>query len=189
MTAEPSHALDGLSEEEREELGALAQVPPAPARADDDDDAVASAEERHPDGDLTEPEAVALLDLVLSADPPPLPTEWFRIDRLNAKIKLRALTDTELEAISDRAMRDPTRREKNQGITGRVRDVSRVQRLTVVEASVEPEFSNAQIREKYGTGEDAVAQWFVPGEIQRMADLVGDLSGWSENSVTRLGKP
>lgn len=142
-----------------------------------------------PTADLTPEQAGSLLDLMLDSNPPELPEDSFRIDRLNSVVRLRALSEAELEQIGERSMRQPTRVERDQGLSTRVRDQQKLQVLTVSEAMVEPNLRDGRVLSRHGPRpEDVVIKWFLPGEIMKMSDFITDLSGWSDTAVTRAGK-
>jgi hypothetical protein len=158
-----------------------------------------ASERRKPADDeetLPPAEAAASLDLMLSAeDVPPPPTEVFEMAELAARlgaesftVELRALSEPELEAIGRRSERRPTAEERERGVL-RPRDMSIMWATTVSEAMVTPDLTNSSLLQKYGpTPRHVVQRWFLPGEIQKLAEAVTDLTGWSEGSVARAKK-
>ena len=145
------------------------------------------------DDDALDPStAQDLLELLLSAEAPPsFPEQEYvvlRADRsMHVKVRLRGLSDLEMERIGERCFRDATPREKKLGAGDQVRDQARLARLTVTEAMVHPPLTDPRVLAKWGpTPEDVVKQWFLPGEIDKMGDQVNDLSGWGEEALSRI---
>ena len=152
---------------------------------------------------LSESEAASALDLMLSTDAPPLPESRFNMEDLAARLKkmelpvpedeegvaqfiieLRGLSERELADLDERARRPPTAQEREEGMSGRVRDQNRYFRLIVVESMIEPDLSNERLLSEHGpTAEHVVMRWFLPGEITFIAQRVMQLSGWSDNAL------
>jgi hypothetical protein len=104
---------------------------------------------------------------------------------------LRGLDQRELRDISRRAMRPSTKDEREQGAGPMLRDLDSSNMLTVATAMLDPDLSGRSaesqaLLQKYGPGpEGVIKQWFAPGEITQMADRVMELSGWSDEALTR----
>jgi hypothetical protein len=168
------------------------------------DTARVTVEREENDDDLPEFEAESELEAMLAVQPPTVSEITAVINmpqlarRLSKKagrrlhefhVTIRALTEKELEQCSERAQRDPTAAEKEGGARGKVRDPGRFNRLVVAEAIVSPDLKHPALLKHTGpTPEHAVMQWFLTGEIDRLADEVTDLSGYSLEAVRRVGK-
>lgn len=169
---------------------------PAAAPAEPRAGAVGRREKKEePKADKMDPEtADDFLDVLLSAEAPPAPpTEEVVISRpdgsLHVRLTIRGLLDPELETIGDRAWRNSTARERKLGAGDQVRDMTRMKALTVAEAIVVPNLADSTVLTKFGpTPEHVVRKWFLPGEIEGLAEKINDLSGYGEDSVTKMGK-
>jgi hypothetical protein len=135
------------------------------------------------------------LELMLSSAPSATETDRYEIPRLTRRfgapfvVELRNLSDTEFEELSERAQREPTLEEREQGVTIRPRDLNKFNLLVVAEAMVEPNLRDEALRSKWGPRpEDVVRRWFLVGEIQRLSGVVSNLSGWGDGAVVRAKK-
>jgi hypothetical protein len=140
--------------------------------------------------------AASALSRMLSTEPRPLDHDRFRVARLSTEeedfiVVLRGLDQRELRDISRRAMRPSTKDEREQGAGPMLRDLDSSNMLTVATAMLDPDLSGRSaesqaLLQKYGPGpEGVIKQWFAPGEITQMADRVMELSGWSDEALTR----
>jgi hypothetical protein len=146
--------------------------------------------------------AHAELELMLSAEPPPVEQDTFRIKRLTDHyrslgklqddqyftVTLRGLTDQEFERLRDRSLREPNEEEKQMQIFAKQRDPDRMNLLLVTSAVVAPDMRAPALLQKYGRPEDVIRSFFNPGEIFQLASWVNDLSGWSNAAVERSKK-
>ena len=141
----------------------------------------------------TSAQANNALASMLSTAPPPLPVGTFDMKELAERmkvesfpVKLRGLTDNELEKISDRSTKPPTKEQRKMGMTIGRPDQQRMKRLIVATAMVEPPLDNPQLLEKYGpSSEHVVMRWFLSGEIDQLCEAVNDMSGFSAGAVER----
>lgn len=136
------------------------------------------------------------LSRMLSTEPRPLDHDTFRLGRLSTEdedfeVRLRGLDQRELREIGRRAMRPSSKDEREQGAGPMIRDLDSSNMLTVATAMLDPDLSGSTaesqaLLQKFGPGPEGVIRaWFAPGEIQQMADRVMELSGWSDEAVTR----
>jgi hypothetical protein len=146
-----------------------------------------------PDKPLDEAEAHAALSLMLSAaKPPPPEDDWFKIDRLSKEfgapfwIHMRGLTDGEYERLQQGAYREPTKLEKDQGVTGPIQDRSMLNKMVLVQAIMSPKLTDEELITKFGPSPlDVVHKWFSPGEINTLAAYVSDMSGYATGAIQR----
>jgi hypothetical protein len=162
---------------------------PGPAQQRRFTEAKAQEGEKPP---LDKEEAQDLLDIMLAAEaPPPYPEDDFIIRRpdgsLTAKIRLRGIPEDEMDLLAARCWRTPTDQEKKAGVTATlVRDMSRLKRLTTGAGMIQPLVTDSRLLAKYGPRpEDVVTNWLLTGEIDKISDAVNDLSGWSEDALTK----
>lgn len=142
-----------------------------------------------PNAPMTDDEARSALDVMLSSAPQEMPTEKTVISRLKLTVTLRGVTERQIDAIGKRSERQPTKSERARGIFSTQRDGAKFNLLLVAEGLEDPDLTNRELLARFGPRpEDVVKQWFLPGEIVQMADVVMDLSGYSEEAVTRAGK-
>lgn len=148
-----------------------------------------SAEEKQ---NLDPTQAANLLDLLLSPEgPPDPPSITLVVNRpdgsFNVRVRLRGLSEREIESIGDRCWRDSTPRERKQGAGDQQRDMNRVMRLQVATAMIEPNLQDSRVLAAHGpTVEDVVQKWFLPGEIDQLSDKVIELSGWGQEALRRI---
>ena len=150
-------------------------------------------EETGPAKPLSEEEASAALSLMLSAaKPAPPEDDWFKIDRLTKMlgapfwVHLRGLTDGEYEQLQQGAYREPTKLERDAGMTGPVQDRTMLNRMVLVRAILSPQMSDEELITKFGPSPiDVVHKWFSPGEINTLAAYVSDMSGYAAGAVQR----
>ena len=146
-----------------------------------------------PDRPLDQQEAHAALSLMLSAaKPAPPEDDWFKVDRLSNMlgapfwIHLRGLTDGEYERLQQGAYREPTKLEKDQGLTGPVQDRSMLNKMVLVTAIISPKLTDEELITKFGPSPlDVVHRWFSPGEINTLAAYVSDMSGYATGAIQR----
>ena len=156
--------------------------------------------------------AHSALQLMLSSEPPPTESDIVKLARLTEHfqaigklptpdkeddpsdlrfhfwIRVRGVDDSEFERLEERAMRDPRPEERRENPNlGKIRDGQKFNRLLLVEAIIEPDFHRPEWQQ-YGSPENVISRWLVPGEIQRLAGVVMDLSGWSSGAVERARK-
>jgi hypothetical protein len=142
---------------------------------------------------LDEAEAHAALSLMLSATKPPPPDDdWYKIDRLSRQarapfwVHMRGLTDGEFERLQQGAYREPTKLEKDQGVTGPVQDRSLLNKMVLVQAIISPKMTDEELITKFGPSPlDVVHKWFSPGEINTLSAYVSDLSGYATGAIQR----
>jgi Phage XkdN-like tail assembly chaperone protein, TAC len=142
---------------------------------------------------LSDAEAAAALSLMLSArKPAPPEDDWFKIDRLSNMlgapfwIHMRGLTDGEYEALQQGAYREPTKLEKDAGVTGPVQDRGLLNKMVLVRAILSPKLTDEELITKFGPSPlDVVHKWFSPGEITTLAGYVSDMSGYAQGAVQR----
>jgi vacuolar-type H+-ATPase subunit I/STV1 len=130
---------------------------------------------------------------MLSTQPPPLPTEIVEMKALAERmgierfdVQIRGLNDSELEQISERATKEPTKAQRKMGMSRGAPDFTRQKRLIVATAMMVPNLKNPELLDKYGPrDEDVVQKWFLSGEIDQLSEAVNDMSGYGAGAVER----
>jgi hypothetical protein len=134
-------------------------------------------------------EAQSALDAMLTSEPQQAPSERYILKRLGFTVTLTGISEREIDQIGRRSERQPSRSEKARGLVTAQRDIAKFNLLLVASGMTDPDLSHAELRAKYGQRpEDIVQAWFLPGEIVQMADMVMDLSGYSDEAVVRAKK-
>lgn len=160
----------------------------------DAEEAAAAARDGLPEvGAPSARQANDALASMLATEPPPLPTEVVEMKDLAERmgieqfsVQIRGLNDKELEQVSERATKPPTKAQRKMGMTSGAPDQSRMKRLIVEKAMISPDLTNAALLEKYGpTGEHVIQRWFLSGEIDQLCEAVNDLSGFGAGAVER----
>jgi hypothetical protein len=187
---------EGVTEGAVEAMRLGAEIPEEPEGPQTVDAATGAAAARDglpESGEPTPKQANDALASMLSSEPPPLPTEVFEMKELAERMKvaefpvtLRALNDAELEQISDRSTKAPTKEQRKMGVTTGAPDTQRMKRLIVATGMVSPALSNPALLEKYGPQpEHVVRRWFLSGEIDQLCEKINDLSGFGAGAVER----
>lgn len=124
-------------------------------------------------------ESVDPLQALLQAPMGP-PTDKWRCERLHTEFQVRALTTGEYNQVQDRATR--WTRNKRTGRMEKDLDASVMSLLVVAAATVEPNFADPQILQRYRVqeGYKAVSQALLPGEIEAIAEKIMTLSGFDD---------
>jgi hypothetical protein len=138
-------------------------------------------------------EARSALAIMLSASAPPTDDIGeFEVKRLSQQygapfiVTLRGLQPQEFDEITELALREPTRSEKDRGVVGAVQDTPRLQRLTVAQAMLKPDLTDPHLTTKFGPRpEDIVRRWFNSGECVFLSAQITELSGFSGEAVVR----
>lgn len=139
--------------------------------------------------ELAPEEAQSALDAMLSSEPPSNPVESYKVSRLGITLKLRGVSEQEIDVVGRRAERQPTKAERARGIFAPQRDSARFNLLLSTVGMVDPDLNDSALRQKFGPRpEDVVRRWFLPGEIIQMADVIMDLSGYGDEAVVKAGK-
>jgi hypothetical protein len=134
-------------------------------------------------------EAQSALDAMLSSEPPSTPVEPYTVTRLGMTLKLRGVSEQEIDVVGRRSERQPTKSERARGIFAPQRDSARFNLLLTATGMVDPDLTDSMLQGKFGPRpEDIVRKWFLPGEIIQMADQIMDLSGYGDEAVVRAGK-
>lgn len=178
------------------QLGAeIPEVPqPGQPQLVDEETARAAAHDGLPEtGEPTHRQANDALASMLSAEPPPLPTETFEMKDLAERmgveafvVQLRGLKEVEIVQCGERAVKPPTKQQKKLGLSNGGPDNARMKRLLVAQAMVNPDLTNAALLEKHGpTSEHVIQRWFLPGEIDQLSEAVNDMSGYGAGAVER----
>lgn len=142
-----------------------------------------------PGRDLSPTEAKSALEAMLSSQPQDAPIESYTVARLGFDVTLRGLSEREIDQVGRRSERPPTKSERARGIIAGQRDPARFNLLLVSEALIDPDLTNRELLSRDGPNPaDVVRKWFLPGEIIQLADTVMDLSGYSEEAITRAKK-
>lgn len=111
----------------------------------------------------------SVLKALLTADP--RPEKSVHMKRFGVDFKLRAIGVKEREVIREQATY-PVKGGKTQF------DASKFASLIIVKGTVDPDFTDAALLEKYGpTPADVVMNLLLPGEYDRLFTDVLDLSG------------
>lgn len=117
----------------------------------------------------------------------------------NSEELLRALLDTEITPERDVPMRrfgaDVTfrvralteadyRQVREQATYGTTVDTNKLGSLIVAKGCVVPDWTDAELLAKFGpTPADAVSKRLLPGEKERLAEAITDLSGFGDDAV------
>jgi hypothetical protein len=154
-----------------------------------EDEEVTAAEIAATDRELTGEEAQSALEAMLSSTPQAAPTESYKIKRLGFAVMLQGISERQIDLIGRRSERSPSKTERGRGVFGQQRDINKFNLLLVTEGMLDPDLTNRDLMAKFGPRpEDVVRQWFLPGEIIQLADLVMDLSGYSDEAVKKAKK-
>jgi len=103
--------------------------------------------------------------------------------------KLRGLGEAEFKNLVEQSERDPTRKEREDGARGPIRDMDKLNMLMLTRAMVRPSLTDPGLLSRCGpTPERVIQSWFAAGEIAQLAGQVNNLSGWGEDAVVRAKK-
>ena len=97
--------------------------------------------------------------------------------------KIRGLTNKEMKEMRDFNTKKEWRNVKRNGKTVKeeveVTDSYKLGLEVIVEATIEPNFKDSRLREKFGTEvpSEIVEEMLMPGEIKKVADAIGELIG------------
>ena len=120
-------------------------------------------------------------------------TEEVEIERLSELIgepcifKIRGLTNKEMRELQEFNTKKEWRNVKRNGKTVK-EEVEKVDSYRfgldcIVESTVEPNFKDSRLREKFGTEvpSDIVEEMLLPGEIKKIANVIKELAGENED--------
>lgn len=97
------------------------------------------------------------------------------IDRLGERIKVRAITNGEMEGIRERCTF-----YSGKGKQKKEFDREKAQFMTIALALVEPNVNSSEATAAAGVQEgwEIVKKYFLPGELERLETAVGEASGF-----------
>lgn len=121
-----------------------------------------------------------ILQRLLNPETESLPQKTVLVKRLNLPITLRAVQETELEALREQCTQRKGKEE--------VFDQERYGYLIIVAGTVKPNWADPRLLEKYKASgpEQVVRRILLPGEALQIGDAVLDLSGYGEDAVSEI---
>lgn len=116
------------------------------------------------------------LQALLGAKPATEITEQVPMKRLGTEFTIKALTGDDLEKVREQA----TRPEKQGKRMVSVVNEDEAALLTIVKATVEPNFGDAALLKHFGAvdASDCVQKALLAGEIQALGEAIGQLAGF-----------
>lgn len=136
------------------------------------------------------------LDLLLSAEP----AEQVQTVELPPRkgttqplvLKLRSITEREWDDIRSQSEVRRANRQQRRGRGGDEVDIDNalMARLLVKRASVNVDWNNAALRQKFNaqTGEDVIKVLLLYGEVANLAQIVMEISGFDEDLIQFVGE-
>ncbi|MGY3188809.1 phage tail assembly chaperone [Lysinibacillus sp. TE18511] len=131
-------------------------------------------------------EAQNALQALLGAKPAAEITDQVKIKRLGADFTIKALTGEDIDKIRDQA----TYPVKNGKKMEQKVNEEEVSRLLIVKATVEPNFSNADLLKHFGAADagECVQKSLLAGEIMSLQDAILTLSGFNDEEEIEEAK-